>query len=90
VAIIGQLEAFAALEIARGRIERAARLTGASQALVDQGFLLWEPFQRSVHKQTVAALEKALDDERLGATLAEGRDMRRDEAVAYALESAPV
>jgi len=90
VAIIGQLEAFAALEIAKGRIERAARLTGASQALVDQGFLLWEPFQRSVHKQTVAALEKALDDERLGATLAEGRDMRRDEAVAYALESAPV
>jgi predicted ATPase/DNA-binding SARP family transcriptional activator len=87
VTVVHEVGGLAALELARGRLTPAARLTGAAEALCDQGFL-FESFERAIQERTIAALANVLDRDTLTTALEEGRALPFDEAVAYALESA--
>jgi tetratricopeptide (TPR) repeat protein len=85
--VLHELGGLASLELAQGRPERAARLTGVTQTMCERGFV-FEEFERRVYDRTLAALEEELDAETLGVALAEGRAMPLDDAVAFALEKA--
>ena len=64
---------------------RAARLSGAAEAVCNSGFV-FEGFERAIHWRTVDAIQQAFGDEALEEAMAEGRAWAPDEAVAYALE----
>jgi tetratricopeptide (TPR) repeat protein len=83
--VLHELGGLAALELAEGRPDRAARLAGVTQAMCDRGFV-FEEYERRVYDRTLAALEDELDAECLVAALAEGRATPLDDAVTFALE----
>jgi predicted ATPase/DNA-binding SARP family transcriptional activator len=87
VRVLHQLGAISALDVARGNLERAAHLTGACQALCEEGFV-FEPFELFVHDRTVSQLEEALVPEALEKALSEGRAMDSNDAVTLAVEAA--
>jgi predicted ATPase/DNA-binding SARP family transcriptional activator len=83
--VLHEFGGLAALQLAEGRPDRAARLTGVTQAICEKGFV-FEEFERRVYERTVAALREELDTETLCTALAEGRAMPLEDAVAFALE----
>jgi hypothetical protein len=84
------LEGIAGVVGARGEPERAARLFGVSEALLETvGTPLYAHVQsRSLYRQTVDAIRPQLDETILAAEWAEGRTMGLEEAVAFALGEA--
>jgi non-specific serine/threonine protein kinase len=81
------LEGFAALAAAEGDPERAARLLGAADALLEAMGGEFKPFERLLHDETVAAAQSGLTSHQFAAVLAEGELMSPAEAVEYALET---
>jgi predicted ATPase len=80
------LEGLAAVAATRGDAERAARLLAGAEALREAiGEFLW-PSQRDMHDRTIGQIRGHLDDELLAAHWAEGRAMRQEDAIDYALE----
>jgi predicted ATPase/DNA-binding CsgD family transcriptional regulator len=91
------MEGLAGLIAERGESERAARLLGASEALLETtGASHYADAQeRVLYKRSVEALRSGLGETALEAARAEGRAMTLEEAIEYALgeaeqeESAP-
>ncbi len=75
---------YAGLATARGDPRRAARLLGASDALLDAIHVHWWPTERLMHDDYVAMARARLDEADYATSYAEGRTMQLDEAVAYA------
>ncbi len=83
------LGAYAAVSV-RTMPERAARLIGASQALLDSLDSERVPFEEVVHQMTLNTARESLGDERLEALMREGREMTPEQALAYAVEETAV
>ena len=81
--LIYLLALLAALAAADGDAARAGRLWGAAETLEESGEAVFQPGDRDRYAQPVFALSGA----ELEASLAEGRAMTLDEAVALALDS---
>jgi len=81
--LIYLLALLAALAAADGDAARAGRLWGAAETLEESGEAVFQPGDRDRYAQPVFALSGA----RLEASLAEGRAMTLDDAVALALDS---
>ena len=82
------LDGCAALAAKRGEWRRAALLAGAADALREASGYKLQPSSRVFRDRYEAELRAALGDEPFAAALAEGRALRRREAVAFALETA--
>jgi tetratricopeptide (TPR) repeat protein len=78
------LAGFAAIALAGGRLERAARLFGAASALGEAGRLTLEPSEQLVFERNLAALRERMDDAALQPAWSEGRAMTWEQAFAYA------
>jgi non-specific serine/threonine protein kinase len=85
VQTLPELSGLATIDLARGHIERAARLAGAVEQLYDGGFVMG-PYERDVQVRTLAGLRVALGETAFAAAVAEGRALSLGEAVAYALD----
>jgi hypothetical protein len=82
--VTGALAGMAALALSRGALDRAARLCGAAEALLEISRRL-DPDEYVLYERTIANLRAALDPATLAACWAEGRVMMLEEAIAYAL-----
>jgi DNA-binding CsgD family transcriptional regulator len=82
------LEGLASVAGDEGRIERAARLWGAEESLLEKletAVYTYVP-DRSLHQSRVAAARSRLGEEAFAAAWAEGREMTPDRAVEHALD----
>jgi non-specific serine/threonine protein kinase len=68
-----------------GQIDRAGRLLGAAETLIESVGLVPLPADRFEYQQTTAALRNALGEDGLTARWAEGRAMSPESAIAEAL-----
>ena len=84
-AIANQLESFAYIALARQNGVRAARLLGAAEALREAAASPILGIERPEYDEKVARLRAELDEAALRSAWAEGREMKADEAVAFAL-----
>jgi non-specific serine/threonine protein kinase len=80
------LAAFGCLAAAEKRLERAARLYGATERVGEMTGIVMVPHERTWHDPAVAAARAGLSKEAFAAAWAAGRAMTLEEAVAYALE----
>jgi predicted ATPase/class 3 adenylate cyclase len=78
----------ACVAAAQGEAERAARLFGASEALPEAMGAPLEPGERALQEPYLAAARSKLDETSWQEAWAEGRAMRLEEAISYALEEA--
>jgi predicted ATPase/class 3 adenylate cyclase len=84
--IAESLEQLATVAMMHQHSEHAARLLGAAETLrQSSGFALF-PYQHAEYELTFALLREQLDEATCQSRWAEGRLMRMDEAVAYALK----
>jgi len=81
------LTELSALTLSRGDAERAARLTGAMEALREETGHAPTPDLQRLSEQTRSALVSELGEVRLAVALAVGREMTFEQAVAYALQT---
>jgi hypothetical protein len=86
VALISNLEGFAAVIAAEGKPKQAARLYGAAEALREAIGVPLEPSGRAHYKRDVAAARALLDEAAWMAAWAAGRAMSFEDAVTFALE----
>src|SRR5206468_1897601 len=84
--IAGSLEAFASLAAQEGRLERAARLFGASEALRDALGSVLPVGSRIQHQRHVALTREGLGEPAFAAAWTAGRAMTLEDALAYARE----
>jgi DNA-binding CsgD family transcriptional regulator len=85
------LEGLASTAEAEGRIERAACLWGAAEALlgnIEPAVYTYVP-DRSLHRSRVDAARSRLGEEAFEAAWSEGRAMTPEQAVGYALDHSP-
>ncbi len=82
-----RLEGFAGLAVKEEEWERAARLYGAAQALLDSIGAQLDPIDRLGYDQYVAAAREQLGEAAFAKAWAEGRAMTVEQAIAYALEN---
>jgi predicted ATPase/transcriptional regulator with XRE-family HTH domain len=68
-----------------GQLDRAGRLLGAAEALIESVGLVPLPADRFEYQRTIAALRTALGDDGLTVRWAEGRALTPDSAIADAL-----
>lgn len=85
ISISDCLDGLAAVALAEGRPERAARWWGTSHALREALGALREPVYEDTHQGRLAAARAALGDEAFAAAWQAGRALSWDEAVAEAL-----
>jgi len=78
------MDVLAWVAVARGQVERAARLFGAAEALLDEAGYNVPSFMQEGHERAVAAVRAALEADVFAALWAAGRQLSRDRAVAYA------
>jgi tetratricopeptide (TPR) repeat protein len=79
------LEAYARLALAQQKVERAARLLGAAEAVAETYQVALFPTERTLYDRTVAAVHATIDDPAFTTAWNEGRTMSLEQAVAYAL-----
>jgi DNA-binding CsgD family transcriptional regulator len=79
------LEGLAAATGALGEHVRAARLWGVARALRETIDVPWWSAERLLHEPQLVAARSRMDEARWETALAEGRNMRLEEAVEYAL-----
>src|SRR5437764_8478473 len=72
----------------QGRSERAVRLLGAAEALLEAGASSPPPPMRASSEQTRGEMRVALGEEAFAAAWAAGRAMALEEAIQFALEEA--
>jgi hypothetical protein len=85
--IIGYcFEGIAAVLALTDQPEAAAKLLGAAEALRESLGVALAPAEQETHDETAASVRKALGEERFSAAWQQGRELARDEAIAFALE----
>ena len=89
IGMIRGLPTFAALALARVHAsrERAARLLGATQALLEPMHAHLESVDDTEYKRSVAAAREQLGEATFNAAWEEGKQMTLEQAVKYALEN---
>ncbi len=82
------LEGLAAVAASEDKLERAARLWGAAEALLEAIEVIAYPHasDRSLYQQQMADARARLEEEVWKRTWAQGRAMTREQAIKYALE----
>ncbi len=85
-AIAHQLECFAFIAKAQEQPERAAKLFGAAEALREKINIAMTPQERIEYDRGIADLRANMDEKVFASHWAEGRSMRMDEAIEFALE----
>lgn len=80
-------EGLAGVAAVDGRVEEAARLLGAAEALFESAGAKLEPGERDLHDSTVDALRAELRETGLEQLWANGKTMRLQDAVAYAVRA---
>jgi non-specific serine/threonine protein kinase len=88
-AVAYPLEAFAALAVAEGAFDRAARLLGAAEALRSEFGMSTETTDHPALRQIFASAAPELVKPARAAARKEGRGLTAAEAVAFALETEP-
>ena len=81
------LEGFAGLAAAQGQMNWAVRLLGAAEALREAIHAPLPPVWRTVHDRTVATIRSEISEGEFVATLADGRAMKLEQAIAEAVTS---
>lgn len=76
-----------AVALSSGALDRAARLCGAAEALLEITRGL-DPDEQLLHERAIAALHTQLDPVTLAARWAEGRALGWQQAIEYALNAA--
>ncbi len=84
--IIITLGAIAGPLAAKGQPERAARLQGATEALLDAMGARYQPGDQPEYEHYIAITREQLDEAAIEDAWAQGQAMSMEEAVAYALE----
>ena len=84
-AVAHQLECFAFIALAEAEAQRAVQLLGAAEALREKIESPMTDFERSEYDQAVARLRLLLPEAEFNALWAEGRSLRREQAVRLAL-----
>ena len=79
-----RLEGLAVVAASQGETERAARMLGGADALLEVIDADLDPAERDLHERTLGDVRARLGEEAFGAAWAEGRAMSLREAVAYA------
>jgi hypothetical protein len=81
------LEGLSSISASEGDLERAARLWGAAEAILEKIEVISYPHaaDRSLNEEQLAAARESLDERVWEEAWAEGRAMTTEEAVAYAL-----
>jgi predicted ATPase/DNA-binding SARP family transcriptional activator len=79
------LEAFARLALRTGEHDRAARLLGSAQHVLETHPFVMLPVERALFEQTAAAILADRSQSNTQSALAEGRTMPLPQAIAYAL-----
>jgi hypothetical protein len=87
--IAPSLVGLAAVAAAEGEPERAARLLGAAQGLLDALGAAMRPIDCTLRERTDAAARADLPASTFEAAWSEGRAMALEQAVAYALDRTP-
>ena len=82
------LEAFAAIELERGRAAAAATLLGAAEATMESFAGSYARAERDRHEQTLAGVRARLGETELAVAWAEGRAQAPDAVLAQAVEAA--
>ena len=72
------------VETSKGKLERAARLCGATEAMLEGLSTRLDTLDRADYERTLGTLRSQLG-ERLGMLLDEGRAMSMEQAVEYAM-----
>ncbi len=88
-AVAHQLECYAVLARQHGNHERAARLYGAAESLREKIGIAMTALEREEYEAAVARLRSEMDATLFASAWAEGRLLSMDQAVRYALNSAP-
>src|SRR5207249_753697 len=83
--IVENLEGLAAVAVAQGQAERAARLAGAAEGLREAMGAPLPPADRAEHERSVGAARTALGEAAFASAWAEGRTLSLEAAVAFAL-----
>jgi predicted ATPase/transcriptional regulator with XRE-family HTH domain len=83
--VVESIELLAGQECALGRPERAARLFGAAEAILEDSGLVPLPSDRFEYARNLAAVRASLDTDTLAKAWAEGRGLAFDQAVCDAL-----
>ena len=79
------LEGLAGVSATEGRVEKAARLFGASEALREALGTPLPGSYRANYERTLSILRTKLDQVSISAAWAKGRAMTMEQAIAYAL-----
>jgi hypothetical protein len=74
---------------AEGQLERATRLFGAAEALLEAAGAHLAAVDKSEWDRNVAAVRAQMDEVAFAAAWAEGREMTVKQAIAYGLEESP-
>jgi predicted ATPase/class 3 adenylate cyclase len=86
-AIAHQLESLAFIAIARGRLERAARLLGAAEALRERINIAMSSLERVEYEKEVAKLRAGTSEAQFATRWNNGRVMTMEQAIRFALDS---
>ena len=84
-AITHQLECFAFIAKAQEQPERAAKLFGAAEALREKINIAMTPQERIEYDREITDLRANMDEKAFASHWAEGRSMRMDDAIEFAL-----
>jgi len=80
------LAALAAVSTAQGQIENAAQLFGVVEAILEFTHIPLLPFDQQQYEHNLSQLHNQLDEKRFSKFWAEGKAMKIEEAIPYALE----
>jgi hypothetical protein len=83
--IASSLGALAAVAVAQGQAQLAARLFGSAETLYELLRLTLSPFERDIHERAVAVARSQLDEAMFATAWAEGKQMTLEQAIDYAL-----
>jgi hypothetical protein len=84
--VVRSLERFSALAAAQNQAERAARLFGAAAGLRESMGMPLSPSEQKDQNRDVEAIRAVLGEEAFAAAWLQGRAMKQEQAVRYALE----
>jgi tetratricopeptide (TPR) repeat protein len=79
------LNGLAAVSAERGRLERAATLLGAAEAMMEAQGAEWPPDERPHYERTLATLERELSPDELDRARRAGKALAPEEAAAFGL-----
>jgi tetratricopeptide (TPR) repeat protein len=78
---------FSAIALSEGKLDRAVKLLGASEALFESSGMIPDPDETVERDRAISSLRKAVDENKFNRLWAEGRKLSLDHTVQYSLET---